>query len=990
MRRNYFRLVILVFSFIYSTGIFSQLYINEYSASNLDDFIDNYEGYEDWIEIYNAGNESVDLEGYYLSDNPSKPQKWQIPGGVTIEANSFLSFWCSGRNEVSAGHRHTSFKLKQTKDTPEHIVLTDAFSNTIEDIEIQITQIGHSRGRTTDGGADWSIFTNPTLNTSNNTASSYLTYAHTPTMSYEAGFYENNLDVEITSDQTVSIHYTINGNKPTTSSPTYSAPLSISNTTVVNAKAYSSDPSILPSFTCFNTYFINEEHSLSVISASADDLKTLLNGNQYIFPVGTMEYFDENGVRTTFGYGSYNKHGQDSWANDHRSFDYVARDEYGYNYALRHPMISTYTDRDEYQRVILRAAGDDNYPAIDSSAMFRDMLVEDLATKEGMYLDCRKGEKGVVYVNGEFWGVFGFREKVSDADYTKYYYNQDKYNIQYLMEWGGTWAQYGGAQAFTDWDAIKNFILSNDMSITENYQYVTSQYDVRSLIDYIHINSYVVCTDWINWNVGWWRGLNPEGDHRKWGYILWDEDATFDHYINYTGVPGGDAYTSVCYPENLTSDPAQHIEILNKLLDNPQFSQYYVSRYVDLMNTAFKSETMIHLLDTIYNNMAPEMPKQIERWGGSMAEWEDNVQKIRDFIYDREAFVPSSLSSCWSLVGPYALTFDIQPSNIGSIQVNSIVIEEYPKEMNYYGGVNTQLKAISTDPTYEFDYWELDNNTVTPNIYQQNVEVNLTGGDNITAHFKLKEFVDSLVINEINYKPADDFDTKDWIELYNPMDNNLTISNWVFKDDNDDHAFVIPAGTILNSHEYLVLCQDTASFHDFFPEVENYMGNFEFSLSGGGELIRLYDANGTLVDAVEYDDAAPWPTEPDGNGPTLELTAPNLDNALGENWHASQGHGTPGQENSVVGVSNQVSKTLFSIYPNPMKEKAFLQIVSTNLPENTFISIINVFGQEVRRIENITDEYQIIHKKDLSAGIYFCNLHSSDNQVIGKQKLIIK
>ena len=82
--------------------------------------------------------------------------------------------------------------------------------------------------------------------------------------------------------------------------------------------------------------------------------------------------------------------------------------------------------------------------------------------------------------------------------------------------------------------SVNEISLNNDLSIQSNYNHVADQIDVTSLVDYVLINSFVVCTDWINWNTSWWRGLNPNGTHQKWGYILWDEDATFHHYINYT------------------------------------------------------------------------------------------------------------------------------------------------------------------------------------------------------------------------------------------------------------------------------------------------------------------------------------------------------------------------------------------------------------------------------------------------------------------------
>ena len=60
MTKHYLVTLALAFSLISFEG-FSQLYINEYSASNLDQFPDNYGKYEDWIEIYNAGNSYVNL-----------------------------------------------------------------------------------------------------------------------------------------------------------------------------------------------------------------------------------------------------------------------------------------------------------------------------------------------------------------------------------------------------------------------------------------------------------------------------------------------------------------------------------------------------------------------------------------------------------------------------------------------------------------------------------------------------------------------------------------------------------------------------------------------------------------------------------------------------------------------------------------------------------------------------------------------------------------
>ena len=58
--------------------IFAQVVINEYSCSNVSTLTDNFNNYEDWVELFNNGNNAINLSGYYLSDNATNPQKWKI------------------------------------------------------------------------------------------------------------------------------------------------------------------------------------------------------------------------------------------------------------------------------------------------------------------------------------------------------------------------------------------------------------------------------------------------------------------------------------------------------------------------------------------------------------------------------------------------------------------------------------------------------------------------------------------------------------------------------------------------------------------------------------------------------------------------------------------------------------------------------------------------------------------------------------------------
>ncbi len=232
------------------------------------------------------------------------------------------------------------------------------------------------------------------------------------------------------------------------------------------------------------------------------------------------------------------------------------------------------------------------------------------------------------------------------------------------------------------------------------------------------------------------------------------------------------------------------------------------------------------------------------------------------------------------------------------------------------------------------------------------------------------------------------------MELYNPQDIAVDVSGWIFKDEDEAHAFVIPENTVIDSDDYLVLCMDTSMFREVFPDIDNYRGDFGFGLAAAGELIRLFNNHGDLVDSLTYDDVAPWPVEPDGNGPTLALRNPNLDNALPENWAPSSEHGTPGEINDVY-YEEPSLPIVFSLgqnYPNPFKEITTIPIY---VPENcrVKIEIYSILGQRVAKImdENMTPgDYTIVFKPDnLPSGIYFYSIKAGKFNK-AKQMVFIK
>lgn len=747
MKTKTHRLLFTLCTFLLAQGIQAQVVINEYSCANWKQYFDFYQETEDWIELYNTSATPFDLSGFHLSDNDNKPTKWTFPANTTIDANGFLYVWCSGRDlKDPAGRLHTSFKLTQTKNSAEHLILADPAGTILEDVKVEKTQTHESRVRFPDGSNEWRISLEPSLGTSNNNVLTAIAYAARPVMSQPAGFYTGELTVAINSTELdADIRYTLDGTEPSASSPLYTEPLVLSQTTVVKAATFSNNPLIHKSFVQYNTYFINETHTLAVVSVASDGVLDLANGNQGLRPWGSIEYFDKNKERKTRTYGELNSHGQDSWANDQRSLDWVSRDEMGYNYALQEKIFPL-TDRNEFQRLILRASGDDNYPAAhhpqnEGSAHVRDAYVQNLAKRGGLDLDVRIGEKCIVYLNGQYWGVYDLREIPDDNDYTDYYYNQGKYDIQYVLTWGNTWAAFGGQQAINDWHGIRAFILNNNMNDPLKFKYVDDHYDYKSLVDYVIVNSFTVCTDWLNWNTGLWRGLNPDGGHKKWGYILWDNDAVFDFYINYTGLPSTEFTALPCNPEGLVgnSDPEKHIQVLNKLRTNPEVERYYVTRMGDLMSTVFGCENMLNYLDTIETKIDPEMPRHADRWFGTYTEWKNNIDRLRDFITNRCNILPTLMDDCYSVTGPYETVVMVDPPLSGTLNINTLsyTADQFPHTQNYFGGSDAGLSLwafADTAAGFKFDHWSATNHTFTQPDSSFGF-LNLSSPDTIVAHF---------------------------------------------------------------------------------------------------------------------------------------------------------------------------------------------------------------------------------------------------------------
>jgi gliding motility-associated-like protein len=729
MNRFYF--ILLALAFCLPAG--AQVIINEFSAANRTVLIDNYGRAEDWIELHNLGAAPVNLGGYFMSDKLDNPTKWEIPNGVTIGPGEYLIALASKRDEFSGGYLHTNFNVTQTQNN-EYVILADPAGNILDAYHVDIpNQLNHSYGRQTDGALNWVIFPTPTPGAPNG-GTFYTAYASRPSLSLPAGFYNGLQSVVLsTTEPNITIRYTLNGSDPTPTSPIYSGPIFLDGTTVLRARAYSSNPSVWPSLINTRTYFIDDSSTLPVVSIAGNQILTLMNGSQ-IEPTGSFELFDETGSRVCHAVGEYNKHGNDSWAYQQRGIDYITRDQFGYDYALRHQIFPNKT-RNRFQRVMLKAAANDNYP-FGNGAHIRDAYVQTLSQNANLELDERTNLNCLLFVNGEYWGVYEIREKVDDPDFTEYYYGQNRLNIDYIKTWGGTWFEYNSGSG-NEWYTLHDYITGNDMSVQANYEYVKTQLNVLSLIDYMILNTHIVSKDWLNWNTAWWRGRHPEGQALTWRYTLWDMDASFGHYTNYTGIPNQTPTAQPCdnevYPP--WGDPQGHVDLIVSLMESEEFHALYVNRYADLLNTYLSCDYMIALLDQMIAHIAPEMPRQIARWGGNMGGWQTRVNTLRNFILQRCIHINNGIVDCYDVEGPYPLVLMVEPENSGNqVSLNTMTPDVYPFEGDYFGGVNLSLQAQPA-PNWVFDHWEVANNSFGPDEFAQAILLAMQQADTVIAYF---------------------------------------------------------------------------------------------------------------------------------------------------------------------------------------------------------------------------------------------------------------
>ncbi len=244
------------------SAIASNVRINEFMAGNTHTIADDDGHFSDWLELFNSGDSAVDIGRWYLTDNPTRLTKWQIPRGVTMPGKSYLLIWASGNDRTNpAAPLHTNFKLDKAAGNFLGLVYSNGVSviSTFANYPQQYDDVSYGRDR-----VDPSIigyFTNATPGAANATVGA--NFAPAVSFSRASGTFQQsfNLSLGLAGSNAVIRYFLVTNaasaaltNVPNASCPLYSGPLSITTNIQVRARAFSTLPNFWPGPPASATY----------------------------------------------------------------------------------------------------------------------------------------------------------------------------------------------------------------------------------------------------------------------------------------------------------------------------------------------------------------------------------------------------------------------------------------------------------------------------------------------------------------------------------------------------------------------------------------------------------------------------------------------------------------------------------------------------------------------------------------------------------------
>jgi hypothetical protein len=886
------RSIFLLLFIIVSSNSIAQIVINEFSAHK--GIFDENDQETDWIEIYNSSNQEINLSSYFLTDELANLEKWQLPN-VNLMPNSIITFYSSGKdtqfNDGVNDYYHTNFKLSPS----ETIALYDG--NEIIDSTYINSDLyfGISMGKSPDGSNQWCYFNNVTPNDFNGQSLCYQGITEEAIIDLESGWYSEPQSISISdSDQdNFYVFYTTDGSIPTIYDTPYTQPININSNTSFSFRSFSYG--YLPSKLNDRTFIFEEDnHELAVFSIHTDP-ENLWNEQSGIYVSGPnpspdypyydsnfwqpwskfsrIEYFDGNKTKKAEESLDLEIHGGWSRAEPQKSFrlDFKSK----YTGRLEEAVIPAKNHIESYNNFNLRNGGQHTW-----SDKIQDAIISRIASETNV--NYMAYEPCITYLNGEYWGVYGIREKI-DEHYIEDNYGFNSDSIDLMNAWS--------VLAGSDENAIDSYQIIMDENANSNgfYELFSSIWNVDNYMDYFIIQTFIQNMDWLGiaWganNIKLWR---PQSDDGKWNYVLYDTDGSLgyfgqSYYDNYLAYAMNPAYVN------------QHSQIFNKVLQNEEFRCQFTNRYADLINTSLSLESAQDKTEIIKNDMQDAMPRHIERWQNSgnlngtissIPAWENSINNILEYYGERVSTAQSFLDYTLYLEGMNDISLDVFPTNSGSINLNTISVDSFPWNGIYFNNCEISITAIA-DSGYSFTHWsDLADNIISED---NNLFVSVEDYQEFKAHFvKCENLIDATI----------------------------------YTDENSIYANII-SSTNQISYQW-------------------YQNGIPYS-----------------TDSVL--------TKPSNGNYQLEINSDNCSLLTNEIYFYS-----------TVDLNNPRADIMISLYPNPFKNQAILDLSKTNY-KTLQINIIDSRGRIVRKYNDLTQKKLIIQRGDLKNGVYILEIQSQN------------
>ncbi len=339
-----------------------------------------------------------------------------------------------------------------------------------------------------------------------------------------------------------------------------------------------------------------------------------------------------------------------------KSFRLIAREEYGDKRFHYNIWGSDCKDKDKntiasFKSIVLRAGGNCAF-----TSKFNDTYWQDLVGQTNLQVSTKRSRVSVVYLNGEYWGVYVQEEDysseyfddhygVSDENVVIYKGDAETYSSGYKLDEGtlpeGADDGYFYEELFDAWREYSS--LDND----DDYKAFCKLVDEQSFMDYFAIECWINNKwDWPGKNWSMWKSLevdkkNPYADGR-WRMMLYD--------VEFGGVSGrGDAGVNTIKEDNYNpngllalsgTNPA--VRTFALLMTNEGFKKQFCKKLEGLSNGAFEQKHAMAELERYEKTYGPLFDQFFNRYPGSGDKGNAlnggyaSAQCIRDFLELRQ------------------------------------------------------------------------------------------------------------------------------------------------------------------------------------------------------------------------------------------------------------------------------------------------------------------------------------------------------------------